>query len=314
MPWLELHVQTSAERAETAETALLDCGAISVTLRDQADQPILEPGVGETPLWQSVKVTGLFSLDNIASDAQRHYRQQKLTASICNTLQLPTSLVSASLLDDKNWEREWLTHFKPLRCGEKLWVCPQWQTPDDENAINVRIDPGLAFGTGGHETTLLCLQWLDAQQLDGLNIVDFGCGSGILGIAALLLGARHVVFVDNDPQALAATQANLEKNNLQGCYTLINSQHSDLEDCREHILTALSHLPADLLIANILARPLIELAPLFLTLLKKHGLIALSGILETQADEVIQYYQNNIALDPIAQQNNWIRITGSKIQ
>jgi ribosomal protein L11 methyltransferase len=313
MPWLELHIQTAAERVEATETALLDCNALSVTLRDHADQPILEPGVGETPLWQAVKVTGLFSLDGLTSNAEIEAQKDQLASALCASLQLPQNLISASLLDDKKWEREWLTHFKPLRCGEHLWVCPEWQAPPDKNAINLRIDPGLAFGTGSHETTLLCLQWLDAQPLKNKRVIDFGCGSGILGIAALLLGAELVVFVDNDPQALTATQANLDKNNLHGCYSLINSQKLSTKACHNVLLDATKNLPADLIIANILAKPLIALAPLFLTLLKTQGAIVLSGVLEQQADEVAAAYQPNVALDSIVQQNDWVRLTGIKV-
>lgn len=305
MPWLQVHLEINANNAELVEQTLLDCGAVSVTLQDRADQPILEPGVGETPLWASVRATGLFANDAFTNDPLYTQLGEQLTQQ----LNLPTCALSFEQLEDKDWEREWLSHFKPMRCGNQLWICPGWERPPEPNAINLLLDPGLAFGTGTHETTMLCLEWLSQQTLNNQTVIDFGCGSGILGIATLLLNAKHVLFVDNDPQALAATQANLEKNHIASeRYTLehANQYHS------RHSSKNTEDSPAavDLLIANILATPLIELSETFLSALHSDGQIVLSGILAEQAKQVMAAYLPAIQFTEPEQRNDWVRLAG----
>ncbi|HEY7771882.1 MAG TPA: 50S ribosomal protein L11 methyltransferase, partial [Marinagarivorans sp.] len=202
MPWLEIHINTNREDAPHIEDQLMDVGALSVTLQDNADQPIFEPALGETPLWSATRVTGLFDADIN-------------TSSIDAQLQLPVQTsFKWHIVEDKDWEREWMQHYHPIQCGDNFWICPSWIAPPHPDAVNLLLDPGLAFGTGTHPTTFLCLQWLATQSLNEQEVIDYGCGSGILGIGALLLGARRVLGVDIDPQALLATQDNAQRNHI----------------------------------------------------------------------------------------------------
>ncbi|HHJ80299.1 MAG TPA: 50S ribosomal protein L11 methyltransferase, partial [Candidatus Tenderia electrophaga] len=207
--------------------------------------------------------------------------------------------VQVNPLEDKDWVRAWMDTFKPIRFGQNLWICPSWHTPDQADATNVMLDPGLAFGTGTHPTTALCMEWLDANPPVDLEVVDFGCGSGILAIAAALLGASHVEAVDHDPQAVLATNDNAEKNNVSDkINALLPRQFADQ--------------PADLILANILANPLLELAPRFAELLKPGGQIVLSGILAEQAEQIRQRYAEWFELQPPTQQDDWVRIDGRR--
>lgn len=293
MPWLQLKITTDRKAAEPLEDLLLASGAVSVTLEDNADQPILEPALGETPLWDQVRLTGLYDAEvdtgailGRLADAwgralpEHHWEQ----------------------LEDKDWEREWMSHYQAIRCGERLWVCPSWQEPPEPDKVNLMLDPGLAFGTGTHPTTFLCLEWLDAQPVEGLELVDYGCGSGILGVAALLLGARHVVGVDIDPQALLATRDNARRNGLP-------------EDAMPVYLPAkCPEAPADIMLANILAGPLVQLAPKLQQMTRNGGKICLSGILATQAETVMDAYRPWFDFDPVAQREEWVRLTGTKVR
>lgn len=288
MPWLELRINTTRENAPTQEYALAKAGALSITLQDNADQPIFEPALGETPLWQNTRVTGLFDA-NID------------TSEIETKLKLPSD---ASFLwhvvEDKDWEREWMQHYHPIQCGDKLWICPSWLEPPNPEAINILLDPGLAFGTGTHPTTFLCLQWLSSQVFSQQSVIDYGCGSGILGIASLLLGAKNAVGVDIDPQALLATQDNAQRNGLK----------------RDSFPVFLPNkeptAPADFVLANILAGPLVELAPTLNERLKTGGSICLSGILSSQAESVQNAYSSFIDFDPIKCKDEWVCLTGKK--
>lgn len=289
------------------EELLVALGAVSVTMQDNEDNPILEPGVGETPLWPTIKLTALFDAEheteNLRTQIYSAYNEAGLNeASIDETAFC--SRIALSTLEDRDWEREWLDNYKPIRCGKRLWICPSWCDPVETSAINLMLDPGLAFGTGTHETTLLCLQWLDTQDPKGKRVLDFGCGSGILGIAALLLGADHVEFVDNDPQALQATAANLEKN--------------DIPPSRYHICLD-SNFNAkekestfDIVLANILAEPLIQLSNLLGNSLKPEGLITLSGLQVNQDDAVRKAYTSQISFFDINENNGWLRLTGQR--
>ncbi|WP_027329573.1 50S ribosomal protein L11 methyltransferase [Marinimicrobium agarilyticum] len=293
MPWLQLKLTTDRDRAESLEDLLLASGAVSVTLEDNADQPILEPALGETPLWDQVRLTGLYDADIDTADISRRLSQAHGSDLPAHTWEQ---------LEDKDWEREWMSHYQAIRCGERLWVCPSWQEPPEPDKVNLMLDPGLAFGTGTHPTTFLCLQWLDQQPVEGLDLVDYGCGSGILGVAALLLGARRVTGVDIDPQALVATQANASRNRLP-------------EDAMPVFLPErCPALTVDIMLANILAGPLVKLAPTLQAKTRTGGKICLSGILANQAETVMAAYRPWFDFDPVAERDEWVRLTGTKVR
>jgi ribosomal protein L11 methyltransferase len=293
MPWLQLKLTTDRNSAEALEDLLLASGAVSVTLEDNADQPILEPALGETPLWDQVRLTGLYD-----ADIDTRAISERLASAWSQAL--PEHRWEQ--LEDKDWEREWMSHYQAIRCGERLWICPSWQNPPEPDKVNLMLDPGLAFGTGTHPTTFLCLQWLDQQPIEGLDLVDFGCGSGILGIAALLLGAHRVTGVDIDPQALTATRDNAARNALPE-----NAMPVFLPgQCPE--------VTADIMLANILAGPLVELAPQLQRMTRVDGKICLSGILANQAEAVMAAYRPWFDFDPVAEQDGWVRLTGTKIR
>lgn len=286
MPWLQLRITSQRQQAQSIEDGLLDAGALSVTLEDNADQPILEPGLGETPLWDSTRITGLF---DATIDTQKI--DQQLTALLTNTES------RWELLEDKDWEREWMANYHPIQCGNRLWICPSWQTPPAPEAVNLLLDPGLAFGTGTHPTTFLCLQWLDRLNLQDKHIIDYGCGSGILAIAALLLGAKTATGIDIDPQALIATNDNATRNHINP--VRINTFFPEKSPNES----------ADIVIANILAGPLTELAQTLAALTRPGGLLCLSGIMQSQADIVMQSYAQWFDFDPVASKEEWVRLT-----
>ena len=293
MPWLQLKIISPRRYAESLEDSLLASGAASVTFEDNADQPILEPGLGETPLWDNVKITGLF-------DAEIDTTKTIATAERKFGNKLPEH--KWEQLEDKDWEREWMENYHAIRCGDRLWICPSWQQPPEPNKVNLMLDPGLAFGTGTHPTTFMCMQWIDQQDFTGLDIVDYGCGSGILGIATLLLGAKKVIGVDIDPQALLATTENAKRNKLP-------------DDAMPVFLPKdTPNLQADIMLANILAGPLAELAPALNAMTKVGGKICLSGILAIQAEAVKAAYAQWFEFDPLATQEEWVRITGTKVR
>lgn len=291
MPWLQIKIDSNKTDADAIEDAILAAGAVSVTLEDNADQPILEPALGETPLWDNTRITGLF-------DAETNTEQANKLAELELGQALPPH--RWELLEDKDWEREWMKNYHPIQCGENLWICPSWIEPPEPEKINLMLDPGLAFGTGTHPTTFLCLQWIDEQNVAGKKLYDYGCGSGILGIAALLKDADQVLGVDIDPQALLATASNAERNNLPSDAMPVFLP----EDCPTE--------QADIMLANILAGPLAELAPALNALTKPGGLLCLSGILDIQANAVMDAYKEWFIFDPIAQKDEWVRLTARK--
>lgn len=291
MPWLQLKIHTTRPRVEAIEDALLEAGAASVTLEDNADQPILEPALGETPLWDQVRITGLFDAETNL-DSTRTQLEQSLGDG------LPEHRWEQ--LEDKDWEREWMSHYHPIRCGERLWICPSWQRPPEPDKVNILLDPGLAFGTGTHPTTFLCMQWLDGEPLAGKTVIDYGCGSGILGIAALKLGASGAVGVDIDPQALIATADNTARNGLATGRMPV------------YLPADAPNTPADILLANILAGPLANLAPTLTRLTRPGGRLCLSGILATQAETVMAAYREAFDFDPVAQKEEWVRLSATK--
>lgn len=291
MPWLQLRINTSREVAPKIEFALSRVAAHAITLEDNADQPIFEPAPGETPLWSDTRVTGLFPAD---------IDTEQLLNELEQSFSQPIENYRWHILEDKDWEREWMQHYHPLKCADNLWICPSWTEPPQENAVNVKLDPGLAFGTGTHPTTFMCLQWLAKQDISEKLIIDYGCGSGILGIAALKLGAAQCYGVDIDPQARLATRDNLERNQLNPSTFPVFPNKS------------LPHVSADIIMANILAGPLITLSPILRKLLKPNGSLCLSGITSAQRDLITHSYKDWLEIDQIAEVDAWICVSGHK--
>jgi ribosomal protein L11 methyltransferase len=289
MSWLELKLALGGLDAERVEQALEDVGALSVTLEDAGDEPIYEPDADKPSLWSDTRLTALFPADAHMDSVVTRLKMDLGVAT------LPPFRIEP--LEDRDWAREWLKDFKPMRFGARLWICPTAYTPPDPSAINLILDPGLAFGTGTHATTALCLEWLDGAGVEGALLVDYGCGSGILGIAAARLGAREVWAVDNDPQALVASRDNAARNGVTD---------------RLHICLppAFPAMEADVLLANILAGPLVSLAPLFAAHLRPRGRLVLSGILKTQEPDIRRAYQAEFVELETQAKDDWIRITG----
>ncbi|MEO8402151.1 MAG: 50S ribosomal protein L11 methyltransferase [Gammaproteobacteria bacterium] len=292
MPWIELHAKTTSDYADSLSDQLSLLGAQAVTFQDAGDQPIYEPKPGAMDFWQETIVIGLFDYE-LALKPIIVYLEEQQAAGLIKSFWLKH-------IADEDWERVCLQHFKSIQFGSRLWVCPSWQTPPDPDAVNVILDPGLAFGTGTHPTTALCLEWLD-QHITAQNLViDYGCGSGILGLAALKLGAKRVLAIDNDRQALDATQQNAERNQFTNpeMTTYLPEELGDLAE------------PADVLIANILAQPLIELAKRFSTLTKTNSKILLSGILIQQVDQIKEAYLPWFELKESKSMHEWVRLSG----
>lgn len=289
MPWLQLHLPSTADLADEVEDILLELGAVAVTLSDGADQPLLEPPPGAMPLWNETVVTALF---------EQTTNQDLLLIALTDRLGRAPVSHRFETVDDQRWERAWMDDFHPMPFGERLWIVPSWAEPPAPDAVNLRLDPGLAFGTGTHETTALCLNWLDGADVAGKTVLDFGCGSGVLAIAALLLGAERAIATDIDPQALLATQANAELNGVA----------DRLHCCLPEQLPPGDY---DLVLANILAGPLVELAPLLLLHCRPGGAIVLSGILQDQVDSVVEAYRHSVALNPVTLRGEWARVDGT---
>jgi ribosomal protein L11 methyltransferase len=291
MPWLQLHLTTDREKAPLVELLFENLGALSVTLRDAADEPLLEPAPGESPLWQRTRVTALFP-GNADGDLLRGEIARQLIMDVDRDLQLER-------LEEQVWERAWMDEFHPMRFGQRLWVCPDGRQPQANDAVVVQLDPGLAFGTGTHPTTSLCLQWLDSAGLQDKTLLDFGCGSGILSVAALKLGAARVTAIDHDPQALEATRRNAEKNRVSDRLQVYDN----------------SRLPRDrydMVLANILAGTLIELEPEIAAHTMRGGSIALSGILIEQTTEVRKAYAGDFQIAPPTVLGDWVLLQGRR--
>ena len=292
MPWVEVSIGVARSDTSAAEQALADLGALAVTLQDDADHPVLEPGPGETPLWPTVNVCGLF-----ASDVDR--------TKVHDGLQdVPGAARPGNLhwreVGDRDWERAWMDRFRPMRFGRRLWIVPTGMNlPSGEEGIEIRLDPGLAFGTGTHPKTALCLEWLDGQVLKGALVVDYGCGSGILAIAAALKGAARVEGVDNDPQALEATAVNAARNGVE--QIVIACAPDAFRACN-----------ADTVMANILAGPLIELAPVIAGCARPGAAIVLSGLLEEQVEMVASAYADTCRLESVETREGWARVALQK--
>ncbi len=292
MTWLQLRLDTDPAAAESLEDLMLTTGAVAVTLEDNADQPVLEPGVGETPLWQHIRLTGLYRADADMETVLDAFPSRLLLHANHRV----------EILEDKDWEREWMQHYRPMQFGTRLWVCPSWLEPPEPDAVNLLLDPGLAFGTGTHPTTDLCLRELDAMELAGVTAVDYGCGSGILAVAALKLGAALALGVDNDPQALVASLDNAQRNGLAAQRLPVALP--------EDVVLAEWQQRAEVVIANILAGPLMQLSDTLLQFLRPGGTLLLSGLLQTQADELRQHYADRITLRIAAEKDGWVCLRG----
>ncbi|MCE8041807.1 50S ribosomal protein L11 methyltransferase [Halomonas daqingensis] len=302
MPWLQLKAYVAPEQAELLEELLLAEGATAITLQDAHDDPVFEPERGTTPLWNETVLTGLYDdLEGLEAMLER------LAAAWAERVPgEPCPVIEHELLADRDWEREWMEDFKPLRMGQRLWIVPSWHEPPDLDAVNLHLDPGLAFGTGTHPTTALCLEWLDALALegglDGIELLDVGCGSGILAIAALKLGAAIATGTDIDPQALQASRDNAIRNDV--------AEH-ELALCYPEQLDAGRRFP--LVVANILAGPLVELAPTIAGHVAPGGRLALSGILEGQANAVLDAYrEQGLTMDEPQLREGWVRLSGQR--
>jgi ribosomal protein L11 methyltransferase len=289
MPFLQLTLDIGRSAPEPCEDALFDLGALAVTLEDAADDPVLEPAPGQTPLWPTVRLKALFP-----EDADRAWLAESLARRVPSRPEVQFELVV-----DRAWEREWLKDFRPMRFGRRLWVCPGGMPADDPDAIRIELDPGLAFGTGTHPTTALCLEWLDGHDVAGRQVVDYGCGSGILAIAAARLGAATVHAMDIDPQALIATHDNAVRNGVRERITLAAEP-------------GLEPGGADVLLANILAGPLVELAPRFAQAVRPGGALALSGLLADQAAAVTAAYRPWFDIATAATRDGWVLLAGRR--
>ncbi|MCB1778153.1 MAG: 50S ribosomal protein L11 methyltransferase [Candidatus Competibacteraceae bacterium] len=291
-PWLQLSLEALDHTPEQLEDALLQAGALAVTLADAGDQPVLEPAPGETPLWAHTCVTGLFDAHTDIEVVKRQL-QSALHAPILPECRL-------NRLEERNWVRAWMDDFHAMRFGQRLWICPTTQEPPDPSAVNIRLDPGLAFGTGAHPTTALCLEWLDGADLVDRTLLDYGCGSGILAIAAAKLGAQRVWAVDIDPQALLASDDNADENGVEDRIELTTP------------VALPSGLCVDVLLANILAGVLVQLVPEFARRVKPSGRLILSGILEEHAAAVEAAFNRDFAFKPARCREDWVLLEGIK--
>jgi ribosomal protein L11 methyltransferase len=292
MPWIQLRLSANEETAEKYSDWLVACGSQAVTFIDAKDTPIYEPLPGDEVIyWSNTVVMGLFDashdMDKVISYLQGIHPDK---AAMRYKLEQ---------LEDKDWEREWMDNFHPMKFGERLWICPSWCEVPEPEAVNVMLDPGLAFGTGTHPTTALCLTWLDGLDLQDKIVVDFGCGSGILSLAALKLGAKKVIGIDIDPQALQASLANAKRNYVDDRLELYLPKDQPT-------------LKADIVVANILAGPLRELAPIIMAYVGDQGLLALSGVLEEQAQSLQNIYGQCCDMAPVTVQEEWVRLNGQK--
>ena len=289
MDWRQFVMNLESIDPDHIEAVLMENGAQSVTLTDAGDNPVLEPAPGETPLWANTRITALFDA-HADFDALREILLASLQLD-----ELPPNHIED--LADRAWEREWLKDFGPMRFGTKLWVVPGESDVPPADSVVVKLDPGLAFGTGTHPTTAMCLEWLDGIDLNGRSIFDFGCGSGILSVAALKLGASRAEAVDIDLQAVSATRQNAERNDV-GDRLVTNTEVPDRQ--------------FDVVVANILAGTLIENTDLICRHLKPGGNLALSGILVGQAESVLEAFDDHIDFAAPITLNEWALLSGTR--
>lgn len=291
MAWHQISVVSNKSTASDISDFFSELGAVSVTFMNAEAKPVYEPDIGETRIWEQTKTIALFELDAIP-EIIKTVLFQHFPDNTLNDWQ-------AEILEDQTWERAWMEHFQPILFSERLWVYPSGQEQSIPGTISLILDPGLAFGTGTHPTTALCLEWLAKHDVTGKTVIDFGCGSGILAVAAVLLGAKEAHAIDIDPQALTATQDNAQKNNVAS-------------KIKTYLPDDFDHFSADLVVANILAKPLIELSANITALVKPQGQLVLSGILKEQADLVSHAYQAEFSMKAAVIQDDWCQLEGLK--
>ena len=290
MPWQQLQVRVSEAGAAHVEDLLSELGAVSVTLQDGEDQPVFQIDPGTTPIWRTTEVTGLFEHDTDMEEVAASLRERgRIDAD---------EPIMVELVEDADWERVCMQDFKPMQFGERVWICPSWEEPPVPDAVNILLDPGLAFGTGTHPTTALCLEWLDAQDLQDKLVIDYGCGSGILAIASVLLGASRVIAIDNDPQAILASESNRALNGI------------DATQMTVHLPGVPDHPQADVLVAKMLSGPLEQLTPIIAALVKPGGRLILSGVLSVQTTSLMDSYQPFFEMLPPVTRDEWVRVEG----
>ena len=290
MPWLQVSIETDGSTAEPLSEFLNEAGALSVTATDAGDEPLLEPAPGETPLWQRVRITALMDAGTDCA---------ALSAELQAACSVSAQDITIETLDDRDWSSTWRESFGAMRFGDRLWVAPAGDAVDAADAVIVRLDPGLAFGTGTHATTALCLEWLDAHPPVNEVVIDYGCGSGILAIAAHKLGAASVVAIDIDPQALQATRENALRNGIESGLTVSMPEEN-------------AGVQAGLVIANILANPLVELAGRLTGQLLAGGHIIMTGVMVEQAERVMAAYRDVIEFDAPVVRDEWVLLAGKK--
>jgi ribosomal protein L11 methyltransferase len=293
-PYVELSFALGALAADAAEAACTACGAIAVTFTDAADTPVLEPLPGEFVLWPATCVRALFPRDAASDDDEA-----ALTHALSAALALPEESFARHVVPEKVWEREWLKDFHALRFGARLWICPRHERVGDAAAAVVYLDPGLAFGTGTHATTALCLEWLEGHVSPAAQVIDYGCGSGILALAALKLGAAHAFCYDIDPQALIATADNAAENKISAQVSVCESAF----DLPQQV---------DLVIANILAGPLCALAARFGELVRPGGMLVVAGLMEDEAHEVTRANGTCFDMHPCGKRAGWVALSGRR--
>jgi ribosomal protein L11 methyltransferase len=287
--FIELSFEVGPLDPEAAEAACFECGATAVTFVDSKDDPILEPLPGEFRLWPATRMQALFE----GSEPEH------LVLLLSQGLGIPATLIRARIVEDRIWEREWLKDFHAMRFGERLWICPHHEQVADPNAVVVKMDPGMAFGTGTHPTTALCLEWLDRRPKAAARVIDYGCGSGVLAVASVKLGAAEADCFDIDPQALIATRDNAESNGVADRVRLHNSADT---------------LPGgvDVLLSNILSGPLCELAPHFAALVRPGGDLVLAGLMEHEVSDVTHAYDAWFDIRPFGQREGWVGLSGRR--
>lgn len=288
--FLQLSLELRELDADAAEAACFECGASSVTYGDMRDDPVLEPAPGEFRLWPSTRLQALFD-----GDADTPQTRE----AVARALNIPAERIATERLEDRAWEREWLKDFHAMRFGARLWVAPHHEPVAEPGAVVVRLDPGLAFGTGTHPTTALCLEWLEKSVESGSRVIDYGCGSGILAVAAVKLGARQAHAFDIDPQALIATRDNAAANGVAEQVVVHEAAES---------------LPGgvDVLVANILLGPLCALAPSFAAFVRPGGALMLAGLMEHQAVEVTQAYDAWFDMSSMPKREDWVGLPGRR--
>ncbi|RIZ71187.1 MAG: 50S ribosomal protein L11 methyltransferase [Methylococcales bacterium] len=291
MAWHQISVITQENIAPQLADFFSDLGAVSVTYMDAEDEPVYEPAIGETKIWSNTQVIALYELDAdpelIKSQVYKQFNHDDLHDWVYEAIA------------DQEWERAWMEYYKPMKFADRLWVCPTDQEQVESGTVCLTLDPGLAFGTGTHPTTALCLEWLASHELSAKTVIDYGCGSGILAVASVLLGAKVAHAVDIDPQAITATESNALKNKVE-------------DKIKTYLPEQFTPFQANIVLANILAKPLIDMAEQICALVVSGGSLVLSGILHEQAESVINAYQREIIFSPLVQQEDWIRLEGIK--